>query len=140
MRRVVFIALVVLSAVVAVVGVWSFRRDEYPVQFTREQIVSVHVVSLEGYTLADPIGAPPPELAAWIDSMERVPSDVQPRPFGRLIVDLDDGRRLELDVGPEVSLGRWTAGPQMGRAPVLLATENDLYWYVRGVFDALQDR
>ncbi|HJW74183.1 MAG TPA: hypothetical protein VJ787_00740 [Thermoleophilia bacterium] len=137
-RRATFIALVVLSAIVAVVGVWSFRRDEYPFRFTQEQIVAVRVESLKEPLPTGFLGTPAPELADWVDSMERESGDIPPDPLVRLVVDLNDGRRLQLDVGPDVSLGSWTGGPQAGRPAIRLATEADLYWYVRGVFDALR--
>jgi hypothetical protein len=136
-RRVTFIALIVLSAVVAVVGVWSFRRDEYPFRITQEQIVAVRVESLGEPFPTGSLGSPAPELAAWIDSMERVSGDAPPDSIARLFVDLSDGRRLQLDVGPDVSLGSWIAGPKAGQPAIRLDTEADLYWYVRGVCDAL---
>ena len=58
-------------------------------------------------------------------------------PVTRLVVDLNGGRQLQLDVGPDVSLGSWVAGPQAGQPPIRLDTETDLYWYLRGVLDAM---
>jgi hypothetical protein len=138
LRRATFIALVVLSVLVIVVGVWSFRRDEYPFQFTQAQVVAARVESLQDPVVSGTLATPAPELAAWVGSMERDSSDVAPDPVARMVVDLSDGRRLQLDVGPDVSLGSWTAGPQAGRPPVRLDTETDLYWYLRGVCDALR--
>jgi hypothetical protein len=138
MGRVAFIALVVLSAVVVVVGVWSFRRDEYPFQFTQAQVVAARVENLKGRILVGTLASPAPELAAWISSMERDTSDVPPDAVTRLVVDLKGGRQMQLDVGPDVSLGSWTAGPEAGRPPARLDTETDLYWYLRGVRDALR--
>ena len=138
MGRVAFIALVVLSAVVVVVGVWSFRRDEYPFQFTREQVVAARVESLKGPVLVGTVADPAPELASWIGSMERDMSDVPPDPVMRLVLDLNGGWQMQLDVGPDVSLGSWTGGPEAGGPPVPLDTETDLYWYLRGVCDAMR--
>jgi hypothetical protein len=138
LRRAAFIALVVLSVVVVVVGVWSFRRDEYPFQFTQAQVERARVESLGGSAFAGALPSVAPELAAWVSSMERDSSDVAPDPFARLVVDLNDGRRLQLDVGVDVTLGSWTAGPDAGGPPVRLDTETDLYWYLRGVSDAMR--
>ncbi len=69
--------------------------------------------------------------------MERDTSDVPPDAVTRLVVDLNGGRRLQLDVGPDVSLGSWVAGPQADQPPIRLDTETDLYWYLRGVLDAM---
>jgi hypothetical protein len=135
--RVTFIALVILTVVAVVVGVWYFRRDEYPFQFTRDQVVSVRAESLASPFVAGALAGPAPELAAWISSMERDTSDVPPDPFMRLVVELSGGRQLRLDVGPDVSLGSWTGGPQAGQPPIRLHTESDLYWYLRGARDAL---
>jgi hypothetical protein len=136
-RHATFIALVVLSAIAVVVGVWYFRRDEYPFQFTQGQVVSARVESLESPVVVGTLASPAPELAAWIGSMERDTSDVPPDTVTRLVVDLNGGRQLQLDVGPDVSLGSWVAGPQAGQPPIRLDTETDLYWYLRGVIDAM---
>lgn len=138
MRRATFIALVVLSAVVVVVGVWYFRRDEYPFQFTQAQVAAARVESIKGPVFVGTLATVAPELAAWVGSMERDSSDVPPDPFVRLVIDLNDGRRLQLDVGLDVSLGSWTAGPDAGEPPIRLDTETDLYWYLRGVSDVLR--
>ena len=137
MRRAAFIALVVLSVIAVVVGVWFFRREEYPFQFTQDQVVSARVESLESPGVVGTLASPTPELAAWVGSMERDTSDVRFTPVTRLIVDLKGGRQLQLDVGPDVSQGRWVAGPQAGQPPIRLDTETDLYWYLRGVVDAV---
>jgi hypothetical protein len=138
MGRAVFIALVVASVVAVILGVWSFRRDEFPFQFTQAEVVAARVVSLQGGVLTGTLSSPAPELAAWVSSMERDSSDVPPDAVVRLIVELSDGRQVRLDVGRDVSLGSWTAGPQAGQPPVRLDTETDLYWYLRGVCDALR--
>ncbi len=138
MRSATFIALVVLSVVVVVVGVWFFRHDEYPFQFTQAEIASVRVESLKGSLFVGTLHSVAPELAAWVSSMERDSSDVPVDPFVRVIVELTDGRRLQLDVGADVSLGSWTVGPLAGQTPIRLDTEKDLYWYLRGVSDALR--
>jgi hypothetical protein len=138
MGRATFVALVLLSVLVVVAGVWFFRRDEYPFRFAPAQVTAARVESLRGGVATGSLAAPAPELAGWIGSMERDSSDVPPDPVARLNVDLSDGRRLQLDVGRTVSLGSWTAGPQAGQPPVRLHTESDLYWYVRGLCDALR--
>jgi hypothetical protein len=137
MGRAIFIGLVLLSALFVVVGVWFFRRDEYPFRFAPAEVTAARVESLQGGVAVGSLATPAPELAAWVGSMERDSSDVPPDAVARLAIDLSDGRQMQLDVGPAVSLGTWTAGPQAGQPPVRLHTENDLYWYVRGVCDAL---
>lgn len=138
MRGVTFIAFVVLSALVIVVGVWSFRRDEYPFQFTQAQVVAARVESLKGPVLVGTLASPAPQIAPWIGSMERDTSDVPPDAVTRLVLELSDGWQLRLDVGPDVSLGSWVAGPKVGQPPIPLDTETDLYWYLRGVCDAMR--
>jgi hypothetical protein len=136
--RAVFIALVVVSAIAIVVGVWTFRRDEYPFQFTQAEVVAARVESLQGPVLVGTLANPAPELAQWIGSMERDLSDVPPDPVVRLVVELSDGRQMQLDVGWDVSLGSWTAGPQTDQPTAHLDTETDLYWYLRGVCDGMR--
>jgi hypothetical protein len=137
-QRAAFIGLVVLSAIVVVVGVWSFRRDEYPFQFTQDEVVAARVESLTGSVLVGTLASPAPELAGWVSSMERDTSDVAPDAVVRMVVELSAGRQVRLDVGWDVSLGSWTAGPQAGQPPVRLDTETDLYWYLLGVCDGMR--
>ncbi len=138
MRRAVFIALVVVSAVGVVVGVWFFRRDEYPFAFAPATVTAARVESLQGSPASGDLASPAPEIATWIAAMARDSSDLPPDPVARLVVDLSDGRQLQLDVGPNVSLGTWTLGPQAGQPAVRLATPRDLFWYLRGACDALR--
>jgi hypothetical protein len=136
-RRAVFIALVVLSVVVIVVGVWLFRREEYPFQFTQAEVVSARVESLQGSPFVATLPAVAPELAGWVSSMERDSSDVPLDAVVRLVIELTGGRQLQLDVGPDVSEGSWIVGPLAGQPPIRIDTETDLYWYLRGVSDAM---
>jgi len=136
--RVAFIAFVVVSAVAIVVGVWSFRRDEYPFQFTPAEVVAARVEGLQESVFVGTLATPAPELAHWISSMERDLSDVPPDPIVRLVVELSDGRQMQLDVGWDASLGSWIAGPQTDEPAAHLDTETDLYWYLRGVCDGMR--
>ena len=137
MRHLSFIVLLVVSVVAAVAGIWYFMRDEYPFQFRSADVAGATVESLSGAKVFGAIPAPPAELAGWISSSELDTSEVTLPATVRITIALRDGRWLQLDVGPEVTWGAWIGGVTSS-APVEIATNHDLYWYLEGVVAGLR--
>jgi hypothetical protein len=140
MRRVPFIALLVLTIVIVVGGIWYFVRDEYPFQLVAGDVTGATVESLAGAKVFGVVPSPPADLAGWVSSSERDSTDMRPPATMRITIALRDGRLLRLDVGPEVTYGTWLGGEGAAGPPDEIATSHDLYWYLAGVAAGLRSR